>query len=171
MTGDYKDYERTHLAQSNFGRSWQGSPARDRFKWLHKNGRLSNGKRMSGMLVATDLDLLLVEKNPDGIVANLDVKVGDDSVTFSEVIAYNDLRKLGKQIFIVHAATEADLEGYRFTVSEYLGGNRGPNPPIVTLGPAFLINGFDEWSAWEIKLRMAWKKSESTGSAPSNGGH
>ena len=130
-------YARTHLSMSDGRRAVKGSPTRDKFKQLHKS-------RLPSYMFACDIDLRWIEKNPYGVVAELDLKVGPrDAVTFTEVIGYND--------------------AYRFTVREYLGGDPGPNPVIVRYGEEFLIDGFAEFARWQAAEREAWKARQRGG--------
>lgn len=150
-------YARTHLSMSDGRRAVKGSPTRDKFKQLHKS-------RLPSYMFACDIDLRWIEKNPYGVVAELDLKVGPrDAVTFSEVIGYNDDLSLGRKVFIIHAADEEALEAYRFTVREYLGGDPGPNPVIVRYGEEFLIDGFAEFARWQAAEREAWKARQRGG--------
>ena len=71
----------------------QGSPLRDKFKRAHK--------QLSGRFYATDLDFILVEKEPPGIVACFDYKHPMDRITFAEVLAYN---ALNCPVYIIQAS-------------------------------------------------------------------
>lgn len=151
MLSDNGGYARTSLSMSDRRREVMGSPTRDLFKQLHK-------QRLPSYMFACDVDLRWVEKNPYGVVAELDVKVGGrDTVTFTEVIGYNDDIRVGRKVFIVQAADQEALAAYRFTVRQYLGGNPGPNPVVVRYGEPFLIDGFEEFAAWEARERAEWK--------------
>ena len=150
---DNGGYAQTHLSMGDRSRKLKGSPSRDLFKQLHKT-------HLPAFMFACDVDLRLVEKNPWGVVANLDAKVGRDSITFTEVIGYNHDLRTGVQVFIVQAADEDALAAYSFTIREYLGGDPRPNPPTVTLGAPVTINGFAEWEAWEQWLRATWKAKQ-----------
>ena len=63
----------------------KGSPSRDSFKQLHKS-------HCPQSYYACDLDFILVAKYPFRIIAFIDYKKHSDKITFSEVIAYNELK-------------------------------------------------------------------------------
>ena len=149
------EYAVTHLSMSDTRRAVKGSPTRDTFKQLHKSC-------LPRHLFAVDADLALVEKAPFGTVALLDVKCGRDSVSFTEVIFYNDLLRYGIPVFIVQANNEDDLSNYRVTVSRYAGGDPRPNPPTYKLIEPVALSGFEQYAAWENALRAAWKRNRAT---------
>jgi len=106
-------------------------------------------KSLPGGFYATDLDLVFVGKRPPGIVAMIDYKTPYDRVTFSEVLAYNDLIAKGYPVFIIES-----LEPFeKFTIREYLGGDWKPDPPIVNLKTVLDGVGIKEFIRWEQELR------------------
>lgn len=149
------DYALTSLSMSDARRAVKGSPTRDTFKQLHKS-------RLPRHLFAVDADLALVEKSPFGTVALLDVKCGRDSVSFTEVIFYNDLLRYGVPVFIVQANTVDDLSRYHVTVYRYAGGDPRPNPPTCELVEPVTLSGFEQYAAWENALRASWKRDRAT---------
>jgi len=129
------------------GASW-----RDRYKKARKDNR-KFGPRSYGI----DLDFVLVEKNPPGIVAFQDYKYPSelDYVRFAEVLAYNRLMTVAP-VYIVETANP---EEGPFSVRRYWGGDSRPNPPVVKLP---LVGVFVDWEAFykdfEEKLRAAFRK-------------
>jgi len=111
-------------------RKQEGSKNTDRFKRLPKD--------LSGAFYATDLALVLVEKDPPGIVAVLDYKSSrDPTPTFAEVLAYNEFLRRGTPVYIVQGPPV-----WPFNVWQYLWGNPLPDPPDVLLG---LVRGGMSW--------------------------
>ncbi len=116
------------------------------FKRLHKN--------LASNFYGLDVDFCCVEKRPAGIAAFIDYKTPWEAITFSEVIAYNDLMALAP-VYVIRAA---DPERGPFQVFEYLGGDFKPDPPVVKL--EFRANCKD-WLAlgtWEAMARTAFRK-------------
>lgn len=112
-----RDYAHTHLRADARMQGLKGSPLRDQFKALHKS-------ELPSHMTGCDLDFMIVEKNPDGIVAFMDVKRPGENVTFAEVIGYNALRKVAP-LYLLYVNGPEALEAGRFEVQRYLGGNRG----------------------------------------------
>lgn len=90
----------------------QGSPIRDRFKFLRK-------QNMPRTFFALDLDLCLIEfgERPF-VVALIDLKGKNDNITDTEAVMYlQALREWNVPVFIIESET---LE--RFDVYEVVGG-------------------------------------------------
>ena len=123
----------------------KGSPSRDEFKRRHKD--------LHKDMWATDLDFVLVEKQPfPDIVAALDYKVVGDKLTFSEVIAYNALIRRGIPVFVV-SGNAAD--GH-FTIYEYVGGNH--IKPRIECKHVIETKSWAEFEAWERTLRESYRQ-------------
>ncbi len=144
------EYAHTHLRADERMQSLKGSPLRDLFKALHKS-------ELPRHMTGCDVDFVIVEKNPDVVVAFMDVKRPGEAVTFAEVIAYNTLLKQAPLYLLYTNGPEA-LEAGRFEVYQYLGGDRGPNPPTVAREPAARLASGEELGRWEQGLRDERKK-------------
>ncbi len=142
---DGNGYAHTHLRMDERTAGLRGSPLRDQFKALHKS-------ELPGHMTGCDLDFMIVEKNPDGIVAFMDVKRPGENVTFAEVIGYNALLRIAPLYLLYTNGPEA-LEAGRFEVQRYLGGNRGPNPPTIRTELYARLNSWEEFRRWEQALR------------------
>lgn len=127
-------------------KSLQGSESRDIFKRCHK--------QLSRTLYATDADLCLVSKSPPGTVAYLDYKKRNDSVTFTEVIQYNEWMRLAP----VYIVSGDDPESGPFTIYRYLGGDWKPHPPTVHLEQERHCLSWQEFEDWEIDVRRQYHK-------------
>lgn len=123
----------------------QGSRLRDIFKRAHKN--------LPRRFWATDLDFVLVDKIPPGIVAFFDYKHPSDMVTFSEVLAYNALIAIAP-LFIVESQNP---EVGPFRVQSYLGGDWHPEPPRVDLQFVRVCQTWAEFGEFERELRLRRK--------------
>ena len=143
-------YARTHLQADARTQALKGSPLRDLFKALHKS-------ELPRHMTGCDLDFVIVEKNPDCIVAFMDVKRPGETVTFAEVIGYNALLRVAP-LYLLFTAGEEALTAGRFEVHRYLGGNRGPNPPTVKKELYARLGSWDDFRRWEQALRDATKK-------------
>lgn len=154
---DGEIYAKTHLRQSAAAAALKGSPLRDLFKQLHK-------ARLPGHMSGCDLDFVIVEKNPDCIVAFKDVKRVGEAVTFAEVIAYNQLLRIAP-LYLLYTAGEEALTAGQFEVRRYLGGNRGPNPPTIRTELYARLDSWADYRLWEQALRAASKR----GMRPGNG--
>lgn len=126
-------------------RALRGSPARDAFKRRHKD---------FGALYASDADLCLVSKNPPGIIAYLDYKAPYDSVTFAEVLLYNDWMRR-TPVYIVEGA---DPERGPFLVHRYEGGDWRPDPPKVQLRLVVECPNYEAFITWEEALRRRYER-------------
>jgi hypothetical protein len=127
-------------------RTAKGSERRDAFKLKHKE--------CGGNLYATDADLCLVEKRPPGTVAYLDYKAPSDSITFAEVIQYNEWMKQAP-VYIVEGENP---EVGPFVIKRYLGGDWGPHPPDVSLEDETKCPDWDAFWQWERELRVEYRK-------------
>lgn len=143
-------YAHTHLRMSEQTATAKGSPLNDLFKQYHK-------LRLPNHMFGSDIDFVIVEKNPDCIVAFKDLKRLDEGVTFAEVIAYNQLIRLAP-LYLLYVQSESDVIAGKFDVHRYLGGNRGPNPPVVRTELYARITCWDEYNRWEQELRNATKR-------------
>jgi len=133
------------------GHVLQGSEARDLFKRLHKQQAPSD-------FYALDVDLELVSKGGTAacapapeVIARIDFKRPDDSLEFSEVLAYNRMLMQGIPVFIVECAA-ADFVGkrpanHRFTVHRYCGGDFADpvNTVTKTVGVGLSWGQLVEW--------------------------
>ena len=126
----------------------KGSPSRDTFKQAHKS--------LSNSFYACDIDFVFVGNHPPGIIAFLDFKLPRDTVTFSEVLAYNDLLKLAP-VYIVEASDPANGP---FKVARYTRGviNAYPRPPTITLEPVGTFCNLAAFGEWERKIRNAARR-------------
>jgi len=122
----------------------KGSESRDTFKQQHKLHAPSS-------FYACDLDFVLVIKYPSAsIKAFLDYKRFSENITFSEVIAYNQLLKTAP-IFIIRGN---DPEHGAFYIQQYKGGDWHPNPPKTELIEVAKCPTWAELVEWERKLRQ-----------------
>ena len=120
----------------------KGSEKLDMFKYMHK--------KLNRSYYAADGDLVLITKYPSpGVVAYLDYKANGDSVTFSEVILYNEWLKT-KPVYIVQGN---DPENGPFDIYSYLGGNYIPDPPDVELQYICTVETWAEFEQWEKSIR------------------
>lgn len=120
-----------------------GSPARDKFKHWHKT--------LDNRFYALDADLFLVNKNPEGIIALLDYKRPSDTLTFTEVLAYNHLLRVGIQIWLIES-----IDCTRFTIAQYVGGDWHPRPPTFKLNTVLRNGTGKDYAEWEQELRQQW---------------
>ena len=121
----------------------KGSPSRDAFKQWHKT--------LFSDLYACDFDFVLVKKNPPRIVAILDYKTPTDSITFAEVLAYNDLAERGIPIYIVVGNEPFET----LKIYLYKSGNWKPESPTVNLQFVTETTSRLEYAMWERKLRRS----------------
>lgn len=151
-------YAHTSLRMDKRTAELKGSPLRDLYKQLHK-------AKLAPHMVGCDLDFVIVEKDPDCIVAFKDVKRYGEKVTFSEVIAYNQLLRLAP-LYLLYAENEEALEVGKFIVHRYLGGNRRPNPPTIQTEIYARLDNWNDYQRWEQELRNATKQSRPQRAAP-----
>ena len=145
-------YRQTDLRMDDAKRELSGSSSRDRFKQWHK-------KALPTHMFACDLDLVLVEKNPFLIVAVLDVKKPRDGVTFTEVIAYNEILKMGIPVYVLYAQSDDHIDNGQHTIRRYLDGDPRPNPVKVVYSPAVTVtHSVSDFARWESDLRLERKR-------------
>lgn len=120
----------------------KGSPHRDLFKHMHK-------QRLPRSYYAADIDLALVDANPNRIVAFLDAKRSGQTVTWAEVIAYNRLQCLA-HMYIVEVD---DPENGPFTIFRYEGGDTRVRPHKADLVAVRYCGDWADFSTWEASLR------------------
>lgn len=148
MDGRVNNY--THLRMDKRMRNLQGSELRDVFKRLHK-------QKLPNWMFGCDVDFALVEKRPYSIVAFVDVKRQGELVTFTEVVAYNELRKTAP-VFLAVVMDEDALERGEFRMVRYLGGDPRPNPPDYQVKTVARLASWKEWQDWERELRRNSKR-------------
>ena len=122
----------------------KGSPSRDEFKYQHKRKLPSN-------FYATDLDLVLVEKD-EGIVAFLDYKKPKDLLTYTETLAYNELIAIAPIYIIV----SNNPEHGPFKVISYNMKLKPQDYTIEALMRRFQVIHLKNWNQpmeWEEHLR------------------
>lgn len=124
-----------------------GAPRLDAFKAQHK-ARLGPG------YWASDLDLVLVEKAPPGIVAVLEVKQPDEPASMAQVILLNALLALAP-VFLLYVG---DPGRGPFRVVPYLGGDWRPRPPVLDTGPPGFLADWHALRTWETALRRAYRE-------------
>jgi len=131
-----------------------GSPARDRFKWLHK-------QQAPGKFYAINSDLELVSKHPRPfIVARLDFKLRGDTVSFAEVISYNQLILTPMPYFVPVYVIEclSDIQDepdtHLFNIYRYEESDPYPFPPDISQTTLCERVTWLEFVAWERQLRV-----------------
>lgn len=135
----------------------KGSSSRDTFKYLHKT-------ELPGSFYALDADLELVAKKPvPHIVARLDFKLEGDTISFTEVIAYNYFIQMNPPIpvYIIEAVgpfEEALPKDHRFRICRYNGGDYRPTPPTWDMECSRNLYGWEGLGAWERELRRRRRK-------------
>ncbi|MFH0900536.1 MAG: hypothetical protein V2A73_07895 [Pseudomonadota bacterium] len=126
-------------------RCLKGSDRRDVFKRFHKD--------INGSYYASDLDLVLIAKYPPGIVAYLDYKTPWDTVSFSEVILYNEQSRIAP----VYVIESANPQTGPFRISLFSTGDYRPHPPRVELELTTECQNWRELEAWEGRLRNRYQ--------------
>lgn len=126
--------------------SLAGGPRPDAFKAQHKL-KLGTG------YWASDLDLVLVEKAPPGVVAVLEVKQPDEPASMAQVILLNALLALAP-VFLLYVG---DPGRGPFRVVPYLGGDWRPRPPVLDTGPPVFLIDWHSFRTWEAGLRRAYR--------------
>jgi hypothetical protein len=119
----------------------KGSPSRNGFKYLHK--------KLSRRFYACDLDFILVGKSPYRIIAFLDYKRQTEPLTFSEIIAFNELKKLAP-VFIVRSN---NVEQGPFQILRFEGGDPTPDPPVYNLTAIHYCKTWQDLEDWEAGVR------------------
>lgn len=146
----------------------KGSPARDYFKYMHK-------QKMSKQNYALDVDLELVEKYPiPFIVARLDYKQSGEGlgITFTEALSYQYIAgvptPLRIPVFIVEGSSfspEIDEKEHRFNVYELISADYKPNPPTWNKQCVLRDATWTGLADWENKLRAKRKLEINRGDA------
>lgn len=126
-------------------RKLKGSENLDLFKYLHKN-KLPKG------FYAFDVDLCLVQKDDKRIVAFLDLKVGQDQATFSEILGYVRLIELAP-LFFLYVDNTAGVEKGCFYITQFTGGDYKPYPPVLNQIPIHQCIDWSAYNNWENLLR------------------
>ena len=124
----------------------QGSESRDIFKRSHK-------EKLGGWCYASDIDLVIVRKTPPGIVAYFDYKKPRDSITFAEVLVYNELMR-SHDVFIIESSNP---ESGPFDIYKYQGGDFRPEPPTIRKELVRRGITWDEFQMFEDELRRVKK--------------
>lgn len=122
-----------------------GGPRPDAFKASHKTA-LGPG------YWASDLDLVLVEKAPPGVVAVLEVKQPGEPASFAQVVLLNRLLTVAPVYFVY----VDDPRRGPFRVVPYLGGDWRPSPPTLITGPPRFLADWHAFRTWETALRRAY---------------
>ncbi len=130
-----------NVLDTNGKRGLEGAPRRDRWKRLHKD--------LARNLYGCDIDFVIVEKAPPGIVAFVDYKRRGETVTFAEVIAYNDLIQRAPLFLVIGN----DPDSGEFEVRQYLAGDWRPEPPEVTTVHKAHCANWADYGRWESHLR------------------
>lgn len=130
-------------------RSLKGSENRDFFKYMHKQSPNPPNH------YAFDLDLALISKRLRGILAALDYKTLREGVTFTEVLGFNDLLNMGRQVRLIRSRPlpHPDIEQGKFIIQKYLGGDEKPDPPIYKVETVLETKTWEEFAKWERDLR------------------
>lgn len=118
----------------------KGSPSRDLFKQMHKQTHPQH--------YSSDLDLVAVEKYPYPHIPFLtDHKCGNEKLTFSEVILYNDNVMKGVSVFIVRG----DALSGCFDIYEFTGGHHAK----PTWSEVFVchVDNWADFHEWEASAR------------------
>ncbi len=103
-----------------------GSESRDTFRWWHKNA-------CSNTWYGLDIDFVITDT--EKILAVIDYKKNNDSMTWTEKVAYDDLMEHGYKVYIAKEKENTELIVY-----EYLGNYK-------------ISNEGEGYMAWELKMR------------------
>jgi hypothetical protein len=130
-----------------------GSRSHDAFKMWHKS-LLNN-------FYASDVDLVLISKNPPGVIAVIDYKQRGTKVTFAEVVLYNAFVLAEIPVFIVYADWNSNGNGLGqfgpLDVYQYLYGDWKPDDTpyeLLEIATGLDRQGFMEW---EYRLRIQYE--------------
>lgn len=135
----------SNVLGTNAKHGLEGSPRRDRWKRLHKD--------LARNFYGCDLDFVIVEKAPPGIVAFVDYKRRDEPVTFAEVITYNDLIQRAPLFLVIGNDPDSGV----FEIRQYLVGDWHPEPPTVTTSHKAHCASWADYSKWESQLRHEYR--------------
>lgn len=129
-------------------RNLQGSPTRDRFKFLHK-------QKLPNNYCASDADLFLVDWDRGLPVALLDFKCGRDKISRTEVIVYAWVWRKELPVYIVCANNKEDLEEGRFEIYQW-DRKSGYNELVPSALPHIVsCANWDEYCRWEYSARFS----------------
>jgi len=131
-------------------RDLKGSKNRDEWKRAHKE-QLGNG------YYGGDLDYVVVEFKPAGVVAFYDYKMPYDSVSNTEIVYYNALLQIAP-LYIVEGSNP---QKGPFKVSRYVKGHPVAynKPPIVNLEFVRVCQNWREFGEFEMSLRENYRYS------------
>lgn len=118
-----------------------GSKSHDCFRAFHKTA-------LDKSFYASDVDLMLISKNPPGIVAAIEYKTGSDTITFTETILYATFLKMNIPVYIVTSDWRGSNAFTRFKVEKFLGGDWRPSPPkikVQLVGKNMSQKAFERW--------------------------
>ncbi|MFH1605531.1 MAG: hypothetical protein ABIH03_16675 [Pseudomonadota bacterium] len=125
----------------------KGSDRRDTFKQMHKI-------RLGGGHWGSDLDFMIVDKYPPGIVAFFDYKEPGRGITFAEIVAYNALLSLAP-LFIIEGP---DPENGPFVIKRYKPSDWRPNRPVANLEFVEQCPSWVELGNFEDRLKREYRK-------------
>ena len=98
---------------------------------------------------ACDIDFVLVAKFPFRIVAFLDYKGKSERITFSEVIAYNNLITIAP-LYVIRSN---NAKKGPFDIWNYLHGDPKPEPPVIKDELVRQCETWQDFEEWECSLR------------------
>lgn len=132
----------------NRKKNLKGSESRDDFKHMHK--------QLDSSFWATDLDFVLIDKYPPGVVALLDYKKPSDEVSFTEAILYNLwIKRDISPVFIIEAINP---NAGPYVVREYEWGYWSKFPPDIKYKSISNLENRDAYEDWERRLRNEYRK-------------
>jgi hypothetical protein len=159
MNNDSNEYDAwEHASNPNLylsKKDLKGSASRDAFKSWHK-------KFLDKSFISTDLDLVFVGDssfpNRPGIVAVIDYKRPYDTISYAEVLAYNQFVEFEIPVFIVEAEYVENKPFEKFNVKQYIYGAKKPIPqePDVKLKVVLENASPSEFEQWEARLRIEY---------------
>jgi len=119
-----------------------GSRSRDTFRFMHK--------KLNPKFYASDGDLILVSFDPPGIVAYLDYKQVNDSITVTEKLLYNEWCS-STPVYIIQGDKPelGQFDIYRYIKSDIR------EKELLEFSTS--VYSWDEYSNWEMELRNQYK--------------
>lgn len=130
-------------------RSLIGSPLNDLFKHKHKTLRRD--------LYMLDIDCVFISSSfPYSIIAFADIKKPGEDITFSEAVCYNQLAA-SRPVYIIYAI-DADIG--IFDLNRFITGDSRTKPPTVKLRHLKQVETWQDYEAWESKLRELFKQGK-----------
>lgn len=129
-------------------KSQKGSPARDSFKYEHKN-------RLSRKFYASDCDLCFISFEPEGVVAYIDYKKTGDKVTKTEEVLYSEWTKT-KPVYIVESPVK--LIDEEICVEGPFRVNRFRTKDDLEF--VCVLNDWKEFEDWEGSLRKDFAEEQ-----------